>query len=114
MSPGFPFVPATSDDFSANPLDVERGSSCVEPPVTPLDDVPCYAERMGSRHSGSDTTTQQPCQRLAGDVPPDLADNPLVRLWQTLTPAEAELLDGLAGLDQADGAPSDDEPDRDE
>ena len=37
------------------------------------------------------------------EVPPELAHNPLIHLWQTLTPAEAELLTGLAELDHLHG-----------
>lgn len=34
------------------------------------------------------------------DVPPELADNPIVRFWQTMTPDEEDVAEHLAGLDQ--------------
>jgi hypothetical protein len=34
------------------------------------------------------------------DVPPELADNPIVKFWQTMSPQEEAVLEHLAELDR--------------
>jgi hypothetical protein len=43
----------------------------------------------------------RPPVRLSPDeVPPELADSPLIKFWQTMTPQEEEVLEHLAELDR--------------